>query len=54
MKLFLILSLIAVMVGQGATVGTLRCEFLENPQGIDSFEPRLTGKTTSLNTLSLY
>ena len=42
MKLFIIYSLIAVMIGQAATVGTLRCEFLENPLGIDAYEPRLS------------
>ena len=42
MKLFAILSLIVAMVGQAATVGSLRCEFLENPQGIDAYEPRLS------------
>ena len=42
MKLLLILSLISVMVARGATVGTLRCEFRENPEGIDVLEPRLS------------
>ena len=44
MKLIYYSSLLiaAAMVTQAATVGNLRCEMRENPEGIDAFQPRLS------------
>lgn len=44
MKLLLssIIALLATMLAQAVTVGTLRCEFLENPEGIEVLQPRLS------------
>lgn len=42
MKFLLVNIIFAIVAAHAATVDTLRCEFLENPQGIDSFEPRLS------------
>lgn len=38
----ILIAFSAVIVAQAATVGTLRCEFLENPRGIEMREPRLS------------
>ena len=37
----LLALLVAASPGRAATVGDLRCEYLVNPQGIDSLQPRL-------------
>ncbi len=44
MKQFLPIAAIALsaILAPAATVDTLRCEFLENPQGIDTLQPRLS------------